>query len=377
MGDSVDLARAALKRRGIAVQTLAWWDISRRELPWRSRHGEKPNPYSVWLSEVLLQQTTATGAAPYFVEFMRRWPSVEGLAAATLDEVMSAFAGLGYYSRARNLHACAKAVAALGGRFPADEAALRALPGLGPYTAAAVAAIAFDLPAAPVDGNIARILSRLFAFDVPILANRPALDSAARALTPKERPGDYAQALMDIGATICRPRNPDCQRCPLAKACLACRSGESEKFPGKPVRKVRPTRTGAAFYAQREDGAFLARRRPPSGLLGSTMELPGGAWTDGEIAHVGAEAAPFPANWRRLPGFVEHVFTHFTLRLALYAAEAPPGAAPNGLIWIEPDKMNEAGFSGLMLKAAVAAASDFLMSPIRMRSSVPIARRSS
>jgi A/G-specific adenine glycosylase len=341
------------KPRSIAPKVLAWWDAHRRALPWRAEACERPDPYRVWLSEILLQQTTAAGAAPYFQTFIARWPDVEALAAAPLEDIMQAFAGLGYYSRARNLHACAKAVAGHGGRFPRDEAALRALPGIGRYTAAAIAAIAFDEPAAPVDGNIARVISRLGAFDTPVARNRPAIEAAARALVPPRRAGDFAQALMDIGATICRPRNPLCPDCPLNADCLAARTMRPEDFPPRARTKSKPARVGAAFYARRADGAFLARRRPPRGLLGATMELPGGDWALGDLGAVGHEGAPFAAPWRRLPGVVEHVFTHFTLRLAVYAVRAEiAGAPPAGLTWIDASEVATAGFSGLMRKAA-------------------------
>ena len=264
------------------------------------------------------------------------------------------FAGLGYYSRARNLHACAKTVAASGGKFPADEAALRALPGVGPYTAAAVAAIAFGLPATPIDGNIARIVSRLAGFEKPVAANRRAIEAFAATLTPQRRAGDFAQALMDLGATICRPRSPACLTCPLRENCRAAASGEPERFPARALRKPRPEKVGAAFFAARADGAFLARRRPERGLLGGTMELPGGDWRVGEIADVTAEAAPFPARWTRLSEPVEHVFTHFTLRLALFRAAAP-SEAPEGLVFVTPAALGAAGFSGLMRKAALQA----------------------
>jgi A/G-specific adenine glycosylase len=344
---------ATLDPQTLAAKTLRWYDAHARVLPWRAKPGETPNPYRVWLSEILLQQTTTAGAAPYFAEFLRRWPTVEQLAAAPSEEVMSAFAGLGYYSRARNLHACAQAIAAAG-RFPESEVDLRALPGIGPYTAAAVAAIAFGAKATPVDGNIARIVSRLAGFREPIAVNRRAIEAFAERMTPALRAGDFAQALMDIGATICRPRAPACLACPLREDCRAAASGEPEAFPGRTAKKTRPEKVGAAFFAAQADGAFLARRRPPRGLLGGTMELPGGPWTVGDIGAVGPDAAPFDARWRRLPGHVEHVFTHFTLRLALFIADAPQ-YAPEGLVFIAPEALETAGFSGLMRKAAAYA----------------------
>ena len=277
MDDNVAPPGARLKPREIARRVLSWWDVHRRDLPWRAAKGERPDPYRVWLSEILLQQTTATAAAPYFLKFVARWPRVEALAAASLDEVMSAFAGLGYYSRARNLHACAREVARRGGRFPLGEAELRALPGVGAYTAAAVAAIAFDAKAAPVDGNIARILARLHAMEAPVARAKREIGEAAAALTPTKRPGDFAQALMDIGATICRPRNPDCPACPLRGTCAAARAGEPEAYPRRANVKPRPARVGAAFFARREDGAILARRRPPEGLLGRDAGIAGRA----------------------------------------------------------------------------------------------------
>jgi A/G-specific adenine glycosylase len=345
---------ALLKPSALADKVLRWYDVHRRDLPWRAKPGERADPYRVWLSEILLQQTTTAGAAPYFAKFTMRWPDVRALAAAPVEAVMSAFAGLGYYSRARNLHACAQAVAAEGGVFPADEDALRALPGIGPYTAAAVASIAFDRPATPVDGNIARIVSRLAGFSAPIAQNRAAIDAFARSLTPQKRAGDFAQALMDIGATICRPKAPACLTCPLREGCAAAASGDPEAFPGRIEKKARPEKVGAVFYAERPNGAFLARRRPPKGLLGGTMELPGGAWEVRELAEVGPAAAPFAARWERLVEPVEHVFTHFALRLAVFRAAAP-AAAPAGLVLIAPDEIEEAGFSGLMRKVLARA----------------------
>ncbi len=364
MQSSLPRRAPALKSISVASSALAWWDRHRRALPWRAAAGEIADPYRVWLSEILLQQTTTAGAGPYFLEFLKRWPDVESLAAASLEEVMQAFAGLGYYSRARNLHACARVIAARGGKFPREEARLRELPGVGAYTAAAIAAIAFNAPAAPVDGNIARVVSRLVAFDVPIARNRDGLARAAAALVPTDRPGDFAQAMMDIGATICRPRNPDCPRCPLRSGCLAARTDSPDAYPPRLEKRARPTRVGAAFFARRADGAFLARRRPPRGLLGGTMELPGGEWGPGEFAEVGPQFAPFSTDWRRLPGAVEHVFTHFSLRLALFGAVVESAApAPDGGVWIGEDEVASAGFSGLMRKAVETAQRLFVPPP--------------
>jgi A/G-specific adenine glycosylase len=354
MDGNVSALLSEAKRKALVERTLAWWGVNRRPLAWRAAPGERADPYRVWLSEVLLQQTTATVAAPYYENFIEKWPRVEDLAAASAESVIAAFAGLGYYARARNLHACAKEIARRGGRFPSDEGALRALPGVGPYTAAAIAAIAFDRPAAPVDGNIARILSRLMALEEPIPESRPALTAAARALAPLERAGDFAQALMDIGATLCRPLKPDCPACPLESDCAAFRSGTPEAYPRRPALKAKPQRAGAVFFAYRKDGAFLARRRPPRGLLASTVELPGTPWTSGEPEAGWEEAAPAPARWRRLGLAVEQAFTHFALRLAVFAGRIDV-AAPQGCFWIAPREIEEAGFSNVMRKATALA----------------------
>jgi A/G-specific adenine glycosylase len=350
MSGNVSALASKAKREAIAARTLQWWDLSRRALAWRAEPGEKPDPYRIWLSEVLLQQTTAQAATPYYHAFIVKWPAVEDLAAAPLEAVMSAFAGLGYYSRARNLHACAREIARRGGRFPTEEAALRALPGIGAYTAAAIAAIAFGRKTLPVDGNIARVLARLIALEAPCARARGEIAGLARALAPEKRAGDFAQALMDIGATICRPRAPACAECPLTEDCAAFRAGAPEAYPRRAEKKARPSRRGAVFFARRSDGAFLARRRPPRGLLASTIELPGTPWTstgpDGGLA----DAAPVSARWRRLPGEVEQVFTHFALSLTVYAAKFD-GAAPAGCFWVEPQAVGAAGFSSMMRKA--------------------------
>ena len=350
MSANVSAPASEAKRKALVDRTLAWWDRSRRSLAWRAQPREIPDPYRVWLSEVLLQQTTAQAATPYYQAFIARWPRVEDLAAASTEDVISAFAGLGYYSRARNLHACAKEIARRGGKFPSEEAELRALPGIGAYTAAAIAAIAFGRQTAPVDGNIARILARLLSLEKPIARARAELATAARALAPRRRAGDFAQALMDIGATLCRPRNPACGFCPLAEDCAAFQAGVPEVYPRRAEAKARPQRQGAVFFARRSDGAFLARRRPPRGLLASTIELPGTPWTSRNPDDGLAGAAPVDARWRRLPGDVEQVFTHFALKLIIYAAEFE-GRAPADCFWVKPDAIGAAGFSSMMRKA--------------------------
>jgi A/G-specific adenine glycosylase len=350
MSANVSALASQAKRKAIVARTLAWWDRCRRTLAWRAEPGETPDPYRVWLSEVLLQQTTAQAAAPYYQTFIAKWPSVEDLAVAPLEDVMSAFAGLGYYSRARNLHACAKEIAHRGGRFPSEESELRTLPGVGAYTAAAIAAIAFGRQTTPVDGNIARVLARLLTVEKPIARARDELAAAARALAPSVRAGDFAQALMDIGATLCRPRTPACSLCPLAEDCAAFRAGAPEAYPRRVEVKARLHRQGAAFFVRRSDGAFLARRRPPHGLLASTVELPGTPWTaegPGDEVH---NDAPIVAGWRRLPGTVEQGFTHFVLMLTLYAAEFE-GEAPDQHFWVAREAVGAAGFSNVMRKA--------------------------
>jgi len=345
-----NVSAPGLEAKAIVGRTLRWWDRHRRALAWRAAPGQAPDPYRVWLSEVLLQQTTAQAVTPYYRTFIAKWPRVEDLAAAPSEAVISAFAGLGYYSRARNLHACAREIVRRGGRFPSEEAELRALPGVGAYTAAAIAAIAFGRRTAPVDGNIARVLARLLALDEPIANARSEIERAARMLAPAERAGDFAQALMDIGATICRPRNPDCPSCPLRPDCAALRAGRPDAYPRRATSRVKRRREGVAFFAHRCDGAFLARRRPARGLLASTVELPGTLWTaDGPGDKVRC-AAPVVADWRRLPGAVEQAFTHFALTLTVYAA-AFEGDAPDRHFWVAHEAVGQAGFSNVMRKA--------------------------
>jgi A/G-specific adenine glycosylase len=356
MNANVSALASEAKRKAIVSRTLGWWMSHRRALAWRAPPGEKPDPYKVWLSEILLQQTTALAATPYYQAFIAKWPRVEDLAAAPTETVIGAFAGLGYYSRVRNLHACAKEISRRGGQFPSEEAELRELPGVGVYTAAAIAAIAFGRPAAPVDGNIARVIARLLALEPPIPEIRSQIALAARLLAPSTRAGDFAQALMDIGATICRPRNPDCGACPLAQDCAARRTGAPEAYPRRAAAKIKPHREGAVFFARRSDNSFLARRRPPRGLLASTVELPGTPWTVDRPDYGVTTAAPVVASWRRLPGKVKQAFTHFALELTVYAAEFD-GGAPDRHFWVKREAVRETGFSNVMRKAVEHALS--------------------
>jgi A/G-specific adenine glycosylase len=296
---------------------LSWYDKQHRKLPWRAAPGQLAAPYHVWLSEIMLQQTVVKTVIPYYHHFLTRWPSVQDLAAADLDQVLHAWQGLGYYARARNLHKCAQVVAIeYNGVFPDTEDGLRALPGIGPYTAAAVAAIAFGRKASPVDGNIERVVSRLFAVEDPLPMVKPELRRLAEEITPTRRAGDHAQALMDLGATICLPRAPLCDRCPVAKNCLGHGRGD---LPRRQPKTARPTRYGVAFCLFNDDGHLLLRRRPERGLLGGMMEVPSTDWreTTWSKAEI-TDNAPLATEWRALPGSVVHVFTHFRLELEVW-----------------------------------------------------------
>ncbi len=322
----------------IRSRLLAWYDANARVLPWRigpqdHAAGIRADPYRVWLSEVMLQQTTVPHATPYFLAFTRRWPTVVDLAGEQDGEVMAAWAGLGYYARARNLLACARALAERhGGVFPDTEEGLLALPGVGAYTAAAVAAIAFDRPANVVDGNVERVISRLYAVKTPLPAAKPELKTLAAALVGPERPGDWAQALMDLGATICRPKAPLCDRCPLAGTCAALAEGDPGTYPRKTAKAASPHRLGTAYLALRGDRVGLVRR-PDKGLLGGMLALPSSDWGAKPAA---LDGAPFPADWRPA-GQIEHVFTHFSLSLQLMRAQADAGAGVE-LIWTDIDE---------------------------------------
>jgi A/G-specific adenine glycosylase len=310
-----------------AADLLVWYDRHRRVLPWRAPPGRPPHPYRVWLSEIMLQQTTVAAVAPYFARFTARWPDISALAAASLDEVLQEWQGLGYYARARNLHACARAVVERhGGRFPDDPAALRALPGIGAYTAAAIAAIAFGRPVAAVDGNAERVLARLYGVTEPLPAAKTRLAGLAAALVPHDRPGDFAQAVMDLGATICTPQRPRCVLCPWRTGCVATAAGIAETLPARSAKPMRPLRHGVAFWLTRPDGAVLLRRRPERGLLGGMIEIPSTSWRDRPWPLAEAiAAAPASAAWSPLPGAVAHGFTHFRLELAILAGRAEEG----------------------------------------------------
>jgi len=314
---------------------LAWYDGHRRALAWRPEPGAgRPDPYRVWLSEVMLQQTTTPHATPYFEAFTKRWPTVNDLAAAADADVMAAWAGLGYYARARNLLACARAVASEhDGVFPDTEAGLLALPGVGAYTAAAVAAIAFGRPANVVDGNVERVVARLFAVETPLPAARPELRRLASTLVADHRPGDWPQALMDLGATVCRPGKPLCERCPLTVWCAGFRTGAPERYPLKTKKAERPRRHGAAWVLRDGEGRVALVRRPAKGLLGGMLGLPGSDW--GAAGNGGAP--PAVADWRDA-GAVEHVFTHFALTLAVHSGELRPGEGGDDFVWTPVDE---------------------------------------
>jgi A/G-specific adenine glycosylase len=329
------LAAHAAQLKPDARDLLTWYDRHRRDLPWRARAGETADPYRVWLSEIMLQQTTTAAVRPYFAAFLERFPTVEALARAPVEAVMQAWAGLGYYSRARNLHACARVVVDThGGRFPQTEEELRRLPGIGPYTAAAIAAIAFGRPAAAVDGNVERVISRLFRVEEPLPGARRDLKALTEALVPADRPGDFAQGLMDLGATICTPSRPACAFCPWMAPCRARAAGLQESFPRKQPKAEGALRRGAAFVAIRADNAVLLRTRPPRGLLGGMAEPPTSAWSADYDLSQATRDAPLDAGWRRLFGLVRHTFTHFPLELTVFFAEVGAETpAPDTMRW--------------------------------------------
>jgi A/G-specific adenine glycosylase len=335
----------------VPARLLAWYDAHARSLPWRSPPGAPPpDPYRVWLSEVMLQQTTTAAVVPYYARFLERWPTVEALAAAPDAEAMAAWAGLGYYARARNLLACAREVAARGGRFPDTEAALRALPGLGAYTAAAVAAIAFGRHAAVVDANVERVVARLYALADPLPKARGTIRAKVQSLTPHDRPGDFAQAMMDLGATLCTPRAPRCVVCPLSDLCAGRRAG-AEQFPVKPERKARPVRRGQAYWIMRDRSVWLVTRAG-RGMLGGMRALPDDGWAAGAD---GSARPPLAGPWTDV-GTVRHTFSHFDLelQLMLYSGNDCSRLGATGEWW-PLRELDRAGLPTLFAKAAQLA----------------------
>lgn len=329
--------------RTASARLLAWYDIHRRTLPWRAPAGRKQDPYRVWLSEIMLQQTTVAAVADYYRKFLSRWPDVRALARAPLDDVLAAWAGLGYYARARNLHKCARVVAEeLNGQFPRTAEGLKALPGIGAYTAGAIAAIAFDASEAAVDANAERVLARLFAVETPLPTAKPELRRLGQSLMPKHRAGDFVQALMDLGAMVCRPKQPLCDTCPWSKDCVARARGIAETLPRKAALRARPTKRGAAFVVRDRRGAVLLVKRDEKGLLGGMLQPPLGPWTGEFPSRRDAVAqAPFSADWRKRTGLVRHGFTHFELEIEVYVVEVGEASSP-----LRPSPLADAHVAG-------------------------------
>src|SRR6476659_10079940 len=351
-----DAPDAASKRPALL---LDWYDRHRRRLPWRPAAGERADPYRVWLSEIMLQQTGVKTVGPYFVKFVTRWPHVAALGRASLDDVLRMWAGLGYYSRARNLHACAVAVLRdHGGVFPDTEEGLRQLPGIGPYTAAAIGAIAFDIRTMPVDGNIERVVSRLYAVEEPLPQAKPRIQELASTLLGPSRAGDSAQALMDLGSSICTPKKPACALCPINDECAARLRGDQETFPRKAPKKSGELRRGAAFVVTRGD-ELLVRTRPEKGLLGGMTEVPGSTWLAGQDDKAALSEAPVLktiSRWHRKAGVVTHVFTHFPLELAVHTATVPARTgAPDGMRWVPIATLADEALPNVMRKVIAHA----------------------
>jgi len=341
----------------VAAALLRHYDLHARSLPWRMKPGSgaRPDPYRIWLSEIMLQQTTVAAVVPYYEKFTARWPSVMALAAADDADVMAAWAGLGYYARARNLLACARVVAGEhGGRFPDSEAGLLALPGVGAYTAAAVAAIAFGARAVVVDANVERVVSRLFAIDTPLPASRPEIRAKTDVITPAERAGDFAQAMMDLGAGLCTVRNPQCLLCPVREHCAAQAQGRAEAFPVKAPKKDKPHRHGIVWWLEREDGHVWIERRADKRMLGGMAGLPGSSWdTRGKE---GEGAPPVAGEWTTLNRPVEHVFTHFRLTVTVQRLLCASNIQPEGAgQWWPLDTISEAGLPTLFAKVVKTA----------------------
>ncbi|MCH8858085.1 MAG: A/G-specific adenine glycosylase [Proteobacteria bacterium] len=337
-------------KRALSDELLSWYDVHGRDLPWRVKTGAA-DPYRVWLSEIMLQQTTVVAVAPYYRAFLARWPDIASLAKAERDDILAAWAGLGYYSRAHNLHAAAqKIVGDLRGCFPASVKELCALPGIGPYTAAAIASMAFGVRAAAMDANAERVIARLFAIDEPLPKAKRRLAALAEPLVPEHRPGDFAQALMDVGALVCVPKRPLCARCPLARHCRARRAGIAERLPRKAPRRARPMRRGAAFVALDARGAIYLVRRPEKGLLGGMLQPPLGEWIARFPKRAAAlEQAPFAGDWIKTPDFVRHAFTHFHLEIEVYVARFARRPKGKGQ-WVKPENLGDVALPTVMRK---------------------------
>jgi A/G-specific adenine glycosylase len=343
----------------MAASLLAWYDRRARELPWRVppqdiARGVKPDPYRVWLSEVMLQQTTVAAVKDYYARFTAKWPTISALANASEDDVLKAWAGLGYYSRARNLKKCADQVMQMhGGQFPGAAVALRDLPGIGDYTSAAIAAIAYDEPAPVVDGNVERVVSRLFTIGAPLPAAKPEIRRIVSDMLDARRPGDFAQAMMDLGATICTPKRPACMHCPLAVGCQALAETDPERFPVKAPKKAKPLRRGAAFVLSKRDGAVLLEKRPDKGLLGGMTQVPTTNWTARIDGATDTADAPANTAWRNC-GAIRHVFTHFELELTVYSGEGMTEALPSRW-WCPRSDLDEQALPTVMKKVIALA----------------------
>ena len=340
-----------IQTKYLIEQLLAWFKTQRRDLPWRDAPCGERDGYRVWLSEVMLQQTTVTAVIPYYLKFLDIWPDVRALAKASDDDVMRAWAGLGYYARARNMLKCARFVGEeCQGTFPRAEEDLLKLPGVGPYTAAAISAIGFNGPSAPVDGNVIRTLSRLYAVKAEMPKNKDQIQVLTNALLPNGHSGDYAEALMDLGSQVCKPKNPNCPDCPWVKSCKAFAAGEALAYPVKAPKKAKPTRRGWAFWIKNAAGHILLERRPPKGLLGGMMGLPGTEWT--EILSTAEEAAKhLPCtSWQALPDHIKHTFTHFHLELGVVLVNVQ-GSEKIAGDWIKPEDLDDQALPSVMRKA--------------------------
>jgi len=344
----------AEKNRPDPHALLAWYDRHARILPWRARKGERSDPYRVWLSEIMLQQTTVKTVAPYYATFLKKWPTVQALAAAKLEDVLRAWAGLGYYARARNMHSCAQMVVKQhGGKFPQTESELLTLPGIGGYTAAMIASIAFARPVLAVDGNVERVVSRLFRVEQELPGAKTEIRRLTNSIAPQTRHGDFTQAMMDLGASICTPKNPACVLCPWSEPCAARARGDQDTFPRKTPKREGALRRGAAFVVLRADGRVLLRKRADKGLLGGMSEVPGSDWSaDFDLDHA-RQSAPLGAKvkWQRRAGAVMHVFTHFPLELTVFAASVPARtAAPPGARWVKLGELAGEALPNVMRK---------------------------